>query len=666
MRWAVVSIAAALAVSACKRGQPSASADAGADAAAAVEPQQGQASVATPPPPDKPLLGITAFVATVYKEPRDTSKKLGYLRVGARVARSAEPAGKQGCPGGWYEIHPRGFVCGDDATTDLDAPILKAAAKGPDRKAAMPYRYGFVRAVLPLYVRVPTADEQYKSEFKLKEHLDWYRENELEVSKVVLGAHDVPLDDRGIPIPNKQLGELGQHKNSLEIGLGALLGGETNDDPIPFWLADGRRLVPNISDFQVPDYAVFADRARRHTGLAFVGSFATGPESLNRRFGITTDLRLAPATKIKPDTGSPWHGVELGGALTLPLAFVRVQGARAYKIHKGKVAAAGELEHRSVVGLNGKMRTVEGVKYYRTTDKRWLHQQDVGLAVAPSAWPEAADKGEKWIEVSIGNQTLVLWEGKKPVYATLVSSGKAGIDDWKKTTATIRGSFRIRNKHLTATMDSNESSAVGGSRPEGALRADNEARSDDDDEGASRKPKPAAAPAAKPDPKKPSSAAAPKGKTASKDGKGNGAAAGKKGDGKGKAPAAAAAKAPAKEKDPPVKAKSGGDKGGDSAPESEYVPRKGDGLYGVSKRRGEGTFVLRDVPYIQYFAQGYALHAAYWHDVFGTPRSHGCINLSPVDAHFLFGWTEPALPEGWHAMNTGEEFGEGTVVIVHE
>jgi lipoprotein-anchoring transpeptidase ErfK/SrfK len=96
------------------------------------------------------------------------------------------------------------------------------------------------------------------------------------------------------------------------------------------------------------------------------------------------------------------------------------------------------------------------------------------------------------------------------------------------------------------------------------------------------------------------------------------------------------------------------------------VPKKGDGVYGVTKRRGEGMFQLRDVPYIQYFESGYAIHAAYWHDVFGTPRSHGCVNVSPVDAHRLFLWTDPPVPEGWHAINTGEEMGEGTTVIVHE
>ncbi len=459
-------------VAACHHGA-SGAADAGLDgsspvAAAAPSPADGDAGAVLPitpgsaPAADRPLLGITSFVASIYKEPRDTSKKLGYLRVGTRIPRSAEPAGKSGCPGGWYQVEPRGYVCaGEDATTDLDTPILRAS-RPPDLKSALPYRYAFVRAVLPMYVRVPTAEEQYKSEFKLKEHLDWYKQNEADVTKVALGANDVAIDARGVPIPDKKLGELGLAKNSQELSYGQLLGGDTESDAIPFWLEGGKRLIPNISDFKTKGFEIFADRARRHTGLSLIGSFVAGGDSLSRRFAITADLRLVPATKIKPDTGSPWHGVELSDGLTLPLAFIRSQSARSYTIAKGTVSPADTLEYRSVYGLNGKFKVVEGTKYYRTLDKHWLNAQDVGLAVPPAPWPDDAEKGKKWIEISVTNQTLVLWEGKKPVYATLVSTGQAGLDDPKHSTATVRGSFRIRNKHVSAMMDSNESSAVGG------------------------------------------------------------------------------------------------------------------------------------------------------------------------------------------------------------
>lgn len=73
-------------------------------------------------------------------------------------------------------------------------------------------------------------------------------------------------------------------------------------------------------------------------------------------------------------------------------------------------------------------------------------------------------------------------------------------------------------------------------------------------------------------------------------------------------------------------------------------------------------FELRDVPYVQYFEDGYALHGAYWHDRFGQPKSHGCVNLAPEDARRLFHWTEPQVPYGWHGAARSLT---GTVVFIH-
>jgi Uncharacterized protein conserved in bacteria len=52
---------------------------------------------------------------------------------------------------------------------------------------------------------------------------------------------------------------------------------------------------------------------------------------------------------------------------------------------------------------------------------------------------------------------------------------------------------------------------------------------------------------------------------------------------------------------------------------------------------GPGYF-LPDVPYIMYFYKGYGLHGTYWHHNFGTPMSHGCVNLQTDDAGWLFNW----------------------------
>jgi lipoprotein-anchoring transpeptidase ErfK/SrfK len=52
------------------------------------------------------------------------------------------------------------------------------------------------------------------------------------------------------------------------------------------------------------------------------------------------------------------------------------------------------------------------------------------------------------------------------------------------------------------------------------------------------------------------------------------------------------------------------------------------------------------VPDVQYFYKEIALHGAYWHRRFGERVSHGCVNLAPADAAWLFAYTAPALEDG--------------------
>jgi len=59
--------------------------------------------------------------------------------------------------------------------------------------------------------------------------------------------------------------------------------------------------------------------------------------------------------------------------------------------------------------------------------------------------------------------------------------------------------------------------------------------------------------------------------------------------------------------------------------------------YVSAKMSGPGYY-LPNVPYIMYFYKGYGLHGTYWHNNFGTPMSHGCVNLRTDDAAWLFNW----------------------------
>ena len=53
---------------------------------------------------------------------------------------------------------------------------------------------------------------------------------------------------------------------------------------------------------------------------------------------------------------------------------------------------------------------------------------------------------------------------------------------------------------------------------------------------------------------------------------------------------------------------------------------------------------LPGVPYVLYFYQGYSLHGTYWHSNFGTPMSHGCVNMYTPDAQWVWNWAPIGTP----------------------
>jgi lipoprotein-anchoring transpeptidase ErfK/SrfK len=71
-------------------------------------------------------------------------------------------------------------------------------------------------------------------------------------------------------------------------------------------------------------------------------------------------------------------------------------------------------------------------------------------------------------------------------------------------------------------------------------------------------------------------------------------------------------------------------------------------------------YVLPGVPWVSYFHEtGVAIHGTYWHDNYGVPMSHGCVNMRPEDSLWVFRWSTPAGETGKREMR-----GLGTKVIV--
>lgn len=480
------------------------------------------------PPEDGKKLAPLAMGVAVRARPERNAGVIGLLRVGARVARSEQAVSHEDCAPGWYAVRPVGFVCSEqDVTTDLQHPITRAINVEPDRGKPMPYQYGFLRAIAPNYLRVPSVEEQYKYEMRLERHLRSWRKLRATWDRVEPGANDVALASNGMAQESSLLSSTTAEPRKDPFPV-------LDGDRTPWWLSPTRQ-IPNLSRFKAPEYAVIADRAKRHAGVAIVGSFLAGEDAHQRRYAITTDARLIPADKIKPNSGSAFHGHDLR-QVGLPVAFVRSRAAHRWRLDDGRLTRDEPLGWREFVPLSGAVTELRGKRMVQTREHTWAQSDELSIAAAPSSLPPWAAKNVRWIDVGIINQVMVLWEGRQPIYATLVSTGRDGLGDPLVTRSTPVGVFRIYQKHVTSTMDSDV--------------ADEE-------------------------------------------------------------------------------------------------------------------FELRDVPWVMYFKGGYALHGAYWHDEFGRARSHGCINLSPIDARFTFQWSSPQVPDHWHSVTASSDFEEGTLVNIH-
>jgi len=486
-------LAASVALAGCAPAQDPPGRTAEAPRPGRALPRPDEAAPAPPPAsaaPSKEELepGHGARIASIamhtwiYVAPSDRSTKLGYLRAGAVVDRGEASAGTDGCAGGWYRVRPRGYVCvGKGASLSLDHQVVQAAFRGPRRHEPLPYQYVTSRSPPPhLYFRLPTRKDQER------------------VEGATLSAH-------------------------LSLRGGAEFA-RTPLDPVPSFLAAGHDLPKPYGSEKKLHYSVHTGRANEASAFGLITSFAwTG-----RRFGLTTELDLIPLDRTKAAHPSDFHGL-----------VVDQEGTPAIVIHQGatklRMDALGHLhEDGGAPWRTGWVLTGKASGALReTTQGAWLAADDLRIADHRDDPVGFAAEGKKWIDISIKKQMLVAYEGRRAVYATLVSTGRGGMGDPETTHATVRGVFYIHAKHVSGTMD--------------------------------------------------------------------------------------------------------GDPGVDS-------------------------YDLRDVPYIQYFHEGYALHGAFWHDDFGKPRSHGCINLAPADAAWLFEWTDPVVPAEWHGAVNPEG---GTLVYVH-
>lgn len=130
-------LAAAMSVFGCERFNPLG--ESSRPMTRALEQQGLGRATATP---EAPIIGVVARRAVIRAEPSPEARIVGYATAGAMLERETSPIANSACPGGWYAVSPRGYLCSNEQTTlDTQHPTLKARLLGPDRSGALPYPY---------------------------------------------------------------------------------------------------------------------------------------------------------------------------------------------------------------------------------------------------------------------------------------------------------------------------------------------------------------------------------------------------------------------------------------------------------------------------------------------------------------------------------------------
>jgi hypothetical protein len=388
-----------------------------------------------------------------------TSVRLGYLRHGAKVPVLQDPIINDDCLEGWYELVYGGFVCGRAATLDLKNPRVRLAPH-PPKDEPLPYQYGYnVTNGTPLYRRVLSVEDRKKYE-------PWLA-----------------------PPPPAQVLAAGEESDDTEsdpLDAGVAPPGRENEGPdaaLPWFMRTYDGGKPKVTLDDLHGRGVLVRRMVRGFYLALDRDFKAAHAHWWRTtagFAVPFDrVVLQPkitefhgiwlhaakdAKDAAADAGAPGDASDAasdagdaGAASTIrpgTVGFAMSSFARKYSVDldKGKVGWGDAIPKRAGVELTGVTFSQAGGVLAQTTEGFWVRPSEL-LIATPTNPPADLEPNAKWIDVDLTKQLLVAFEGDRPAFATLVSSGKRNANDKDKDHPTPSGAFRIREKHVSATMD---------------------------------------------------------------------------------------------------------------------------------------------------------------------------------------------------------------------
>jgi lipoprotein-anchoring transpeptidase ErfK/SrfK len=461
-----------------------------------------------------PTITATWVWVPIFERMDWNGPKVGYFRAGASLRlRSASSVGTgAGCPRGWYEVDGGGYVCLNRMTT-LDARELEGRRPSqPDLSQPMPYPYMTTYRPAVMYRWLPSEADM----------------REVEPERFERSSNAAPRDAGSSAVASTSGGAL------LSTGVDA--GPSNNASAIVANRAQAEDAGVRIEDLQGADGSPLLRRMLSGMYISVDREMASaGRRFLRTQNGGYVERGAASAVRNAPT----FQGLVIDEAHPLPAVFMVAFEGSTYDLSEdGQRAVRRERAPRLAVYhlTSDPPVTIGRENYLKTRDGFYVRERNV-RTIRTSAPPSDVGATEKWVEVNLDRQMLIAYEGARPVYVTLVSTGRRNRDSVERNYETIQGAFRIYSKHLTTTMDGNSA--------------------------------------------------------------------------------------------------------------------------------GDGPYSIEDVPWVMYFEGSFALHGAFWHNLFGYMRSHGCVNMAPADARWMFHWTEPQLPAGWHGVNSSETGRAGTRVYVH-
>jgi lipoprotein-anchoring transpeptidase ErfK/SrfK len=417
---------------------------------AAPAPDGGASPAAAAAAHTGPWLVVTSPAAAVYSV-RDFAKekKIGYVKNGGRAAVRPTPEATKNCTGGWYEVIGGGYICANLGTTDMNHPQVKFAVREPNLDDVLPYVYARnAKNGTPLYKSVPSREQMDLYEPYLNapksESAPASRDSTPSLAEppALVRVEPQLVPDAGLAMPSsadagdpeadKKWWERENAKDRLhEVKLDHLT--EDADDIL------AKRMVTG--------FYVAVDKTFNWNG---------------RTWYKTTKGLVAPADRFWQTAGSKFKGVELGGAgFKLPVAWTyggrKTAPLYEIEVESKKVKLASTVDVPTALQLTGREIDIKGTRYSETKDQKWIKHIHIRVT-KPGPAPADLGPNERWIDVNLKQQTLVAFQGTTPVYATLVSTGKQS-QDKDKDHRTPSGQWRIREKHITTTMDGDGSAA---------------------------------------------------------------------------------------------------------------------------------------------------------------------------------------------------------------